>query len=117
MIRSCFFATGLLAFSAPAQSAEYLLDLRASNDQVSRMFKGKEEVASLAGDTIAILLEPSATQDRLIRLTVALSNGGSTSVNFGPENVRLVYGEGRSVSMCRRSRDVPSRYLEKRRTR
>lgn len=91
--------TGLAAIASPASAASYVLDLKASGEQVSRFDDGREVLDNSAPQSTVRILEPLEAQPKQSGLAIFVLNTGSAPFNFGPENITIKLSTGATVAM------------------
>lgn len=70
-------------------SAKVILDVRATENQTSRMFSGTEAVTSVMEKSIVGIMEDREPAKKRTSLVILTLNKGEAPYNFGPENVTV----------------------------
>lgn len=99
MNRGALIGAAAIVLSAQAAAADYVLTISAIEPQVTRMESGTKIVDSSGPNTGVRVVQPKGPTEPRARVAIFVYNRSGKPFNFGPENVRLRYGGGKSVRM------------------
>lgn len=99
------FVVGLSA-ATPSFAVEYTLDLKATEQQASRMLRGIETIESKKERSSLLVREAAGPTEPRAVFKILVQNTGDRPFNFGPENIRLRLTDGSFVNMVTRRQMV-----------
>lgn len=99
-MRGILLGVATAALSTTASAKTFKLDVNPTGEEQSaRMDSGRQAIYSHQAHSAVMFVEPSEPTEPHGAFRIVILNSSDKPVNFGPENIRLRYGDGQSMKM------------------